>query len=68
MICDLNTRQSFSNYLPIVFHNRSTYDAHFVTELLKPKKIEMSNLIFAKTVAKCASITYGRLSHISFMN
>ena len=37
--CDLKTRQSFSSFSPIAFHNPSKYAAHFFfTELMKQKK------------------------------
>ena len=39
VLCNLNTRQTFSNYLPIAFHNLSIYDAQlFSTEVIKQKK------------------------------
>ena len=72
VICNLNTRQTLFNYLPMAFHNLKIYDALlFFTALIKQKNSRRKFDFNAKPDEKYASKIYGCIRVIdlfSFMN
>ena len=63
-ICNINVRKQQSNFIPIIFHNFSNYDAHlFFRKLVEKPRVQKLKKI-PKTKEEYISVTFGCIRFI----
>ena len=66
--CNLDRKEKYSNFIPVIFHNGKNYDFHLILPELIRQKGERKVDIIAINSEKFISFTIGRLRFIDSYN